>query len=397
MVDKIEPLAVTTSTLVNACGVGQSAIIDAIKNEKSGLQQCGYPNLEFDTWLGRIVGIENHALEETLRNFSCRNNLLANLALSVDGFRDKVKAATEMYGANRIGVFVGTSTSGIEETEKAYREARRNNAELEDNYDLLSTHNIASLLRYVQKSLSLTGPGQSISTACSSSAKVFAAAHRHVMSGLCDAAVVGGVDSLCLTTLYGFNSLQLVSSEICRPYDVRRKGINIGEAAGFALLERVDHGRSKVKLKGYGESSDAYHMSSPHPNGDGAALAMKYALQRAGMAPSDIDYINLHGTATPSNDAAEAAGVMQIFEMAPVCSSTKGFTGHTLGAAGITEAIISILALEHGIVPGNLNLQECDNSIAITPAQYTHAAPLGNVMSNNFGFGGSNCSLVFGW
>ena len=397
MADKIEPLAVTASSLVNACGVGELATIEAIKTEKSGLQQCGYPNLEFATWLGRVDGIENHPLEQALLNFTCRNNRLANLALGVDGFRAKVSAATERYGANRIGVFVGTSTSGIEETEKAYREARKNNGVLAANYDLLATHNIASLLRYVQKSLNLTGPGQSISTACSSSAKVFAAAHRHIMSGLCDAAVVGGVDSLCLTTLYGFNSLQLVSSEICRPYDVRRKGINIGEAAGFALLERVEHGRGKVTLKGYGESSDAYHMSSPHPSGDGAALAMNHALQRAGLTPGDIDYINLHGTATPSNDAAEGAGVMQIFDKIPLCSSTKGFTGHTLGAAGITEAIISILALEHEIVPGNLNLQECDNSIAITPIQHTQAAALGNVMSNNFGFGGSNCSLVFGW
>jgi len=398
MLSKIEPLAVTGSSLVNACGVGQQATIDAIQAGKTGLRQCGYPNLTFTTWLGRVDGIEHQPLEAELAQFTCRNNRLANLALSTDGFRDKVNEAIAFYGAHRIGVFVGTSTSGIEETERAYRDAlAQGSATLDAAFDLVHTHNIASLLMYVQKSLGLSGPGQSISTACSSSAKVFAAAHRHITSGLCDAAVVGGVDSLCLTTLYGFNSLQLVSDDICKPYDAGRKGINIGEAGGFVLLERVDHGRGKVKLKGYGESSDAYHMSSPRPDGEGAAATMVLALQRAGLRADEIDYLNLHGTATPSNDVAEGAGVASVFGKMPRCSSTKGFTGHTLGAAGITEAIISILALEHETVPGNLNLEQDDPSIAIQPIHTTVAEPLGNVMSNNFGFGGSNCSLIFGW
>lgn len=397
MLNRMQPLAVTGTTLLSACGAGCGAMLDSMQKNQSGLRQCGYPGLGFDTWLGRVAEIETHNLEPQLKHFSCRNNLLANYALGLDGFRDKVKTVVERYGAQRIGVFIGTSTSGIEETEIAYREARDNGGRLTDGYDLLRTHNLASLLNYVRESLGLRGPGQTISTACSSSAKVFAAAHRHIVNDLCDAAVVGGVDSLCLTTLYGFNSLQLVSSDICRPYDAQRKGINIGEAAGFVLLERLDHGRGKVMFKGYGESSDAFHMSSPHPDGEGAALAMQCAMQRAGLSAHDIDYVNLHGTATPSNDAAEGAGVTRVLGNRVVCSSTKGFTGHTLGAAGITEAIISILALENDFLPGTLNLQQADETIAISPLKDGHAGALANVMSNNFGFGGSNCSLVFGW
>lgn len=395
--NKMQPLAITATSLLSPCGAGSDAILNAMQNNRSGLTQNGYPGLDFNTWLGRVAGIETHAMEFAYQRYACRNNRLASQALGLDGFRDKVSKAIATYGANRIGVFVGTSTSGIEETEIAYREMKSNHERLPESYNFLKTHNLASLLNYVRLSLGLGGPGQTISTACSSSAKVFAAAHRHISCGLCDAAVVGGVDSLCLTTLYGFNSLQLVSGDICRPFDAQRNGINIGEAAGFVLLEKPDHGRGMVKLKGYGESSDAYHMSSPHPDGEGAALAMHAALRRAGLTTQEIDYVNLHGTATPSNDAAEGAGVFRIFGQQVACSSTKGYTGHTLGAAGITEAIISILALKNDFMPGTLNLQQADEAIAIRPLQENRAGALANVMSNNFGFGGSNCSLVFGW
>lgn len=397
MLNRMMPLAVTAKTLLSACGAGSDAMLEAMQSRRSGLLQCGYPGLAFDTWLGRVADIEARSLESALKRFACRNNRLANAALEQDGFRDRVDAAIAQYGAERIGVFVGTSTSGIEETELAYRQLDTGSGQLPDEYELLTTHNIASLMNYVRESLGLRGPGQTISTACSSSAKVFATAHRHIRSGLCDAALVGGVDSLCLTTLYGFNSLQLVSDEICRPFDVQRKGINIGEAAGFVLLEPVDQGHGMVRFKGYGESSDAYHMSSPHPEGDGAVLAMRSALQRAGLAPAEIDYINLHGTATPSNDSAEGAGVASIFAQGIACSSTKGYTGHTLGAAGITEAIIAILALTNDLIPGTLNLENPDESIPVRPLQANREQALSNVMSNNFGFGGSNCSLIFGW
>lgn len=394
---KMRPLAITAKTMVNSCGQGVSAMQDALKGSTSGLSQQSYPGLNFDTWLGRVENVESVELEPALSHFTCRNNQLARMALDADNFRESVEHAVLRYGADRIGVFVGTSTSGMAETEKAYYYASHNNGVLPDNYQMLYTHNIGSLQNYVQHSLGLRGPGHVISTACSSSAKVFASAYRHIASGQCDAAIVGGVDSLCLSILYGFNSLQLVSSEICRPYDANRNGINIGEAAGFVLLESIEAGHGKVKFKGYGESSDAYHMSSPHPDGDGAVQAMTAALSRADLNAQSIEYINLHGTATQSNDAAEAQGLLRVFGADVVCSSTKGYTGHTLGAAGITEAIISILTLENNILPSNINLQNPDSKLGVNPLNVTINRSVENVMSNNFGFGGSNSSLIFGW
>ncbi len=372
-------------------------MMDALEHNITGLCQEGYPGLDFNTWLGKVAGVEAVELEPSLRRYTCRNNQLARLALDTDQFRLAVQAAVALYGADRIGLFVGTSTSGGAATEMAYQYARHHGGEMPHDYQLLYTHNVASVQDYVQRSLGLQGPGHTTSTACSSSAKVFASAYRYINAGLCDAAIVGGVDSLCLTTLYGFHSLQLVSDEICRPFDLNRKGINIGEAAGFVLLERLDAKSGKVSFKGYGETSDAYHMSSPQPNGEGAMQAMLAALQRARLDTKDISYINLHGTATVSNDAAEAKAVMRLFGTDAVCGSTKGYTGHTLGAAGITEAIISIKLLESGMLPENLNLQNLDPTLDIKPLRHTRRDSLSNVMSNNFGFGGSNCSLIFGW
>jgi 3-oxoacyl-[acyl-carrier-protein] synthase-1 len=217
-------------------------------------------------------------------------------------------------------------------------------------------------------------------------------------AGVIDAAIVGGVDSLCLTTLYGFNSLELLSAEPCRPFDADRKGLSIGEAAAFVLLERPTESldADAVLLLGTGESSDAYHMSAPHPDGLGAEMAMAAALRSAGLQATDIDYINLHGTATPSNDAAEGKAVAALFGDRTPCSSTKGATGHTLGAAGGLEAVISALALRHAFLPGGINTLHLDRAI---PVQYLTAnselAPR-RVMSNSFGFGGTNCSLVLG-
>lgn len=390
-------LAITAKTVVSACGLGTGSLLDALVANKSGLAMQAYTGLDFDTWLGVVDGIDTIVLEPELQHYSCRNNLLARMALDTDDFRTTTNDAIARYGADRIGLFMGTSTSGSAETEKAYQHAKAHGGMLPDDYQLMYTHNIASLQNYIQRSLGLNGPGHVISTACSSSAKVFAAAYRHIVSGQCDAAIVGGVDSLCLSTLYGFNSLHLVSDDICRPYDKNRKGINIGEAAGFVLLEPADAGHGKVKFKGYGESSDAYHMSSPNPDGDGAVLAMNSALLRAGLDSADIEYINLHGTATQSNDIAEAKGVSSVFGEAAICSSTKGYTGHTLGAAGVVEAIVSILALENNILPGNINLQQLDTGLGVRPLSTTVSSSIENVMTNNFGFGGSNSSMIFGW
>ena len=389
-------LKITASSLVNALGRGKAEVWQKISSGQSGLRQADYAGLEFATWLGQVEAAASYPLEPGLAKFNCRNNRLAKLALDSDDFREAVEVAKQKYSASRIGVFMGTSTSGIEETEQAYRHMDTSSNCLPPDFDMLHTHNIASVLAYTQASLGLNGVGLTISTACSSSAKVFATAHRHILAGYCDAAVVGGVDSLCLTTLYGFHSLQLVSPEPCRPWDAARQGINIGEAAGYALLEKDSNASLAYTLQGYGESSDAYHMSTPHPQGDGAVLAMQQALSRAGLNAEDIGYINLHGTATPSNDSAEDAAIARLFHKAVACSSTKGFTGHTLGAAGITEILFCCLALESGLLPANLNWQQRDPAFKTEVITGNLHQSIRYAKSNSFGFGGTNCSVIVG-
>ena len=246
----------------------------------------------------------------------------------------------------------------------------------------------------MQHALGLSGLSVTLATACSSSAKVFAQAERLIRTGIADAAVVGGVDTLCGSVLFGFNSLELVSPDPCRPFDVERRGINLGEAAGFALLER--EGPAAAWLLGYGESSDAHHMSTPHPEGRGARLALQAALERAQLAAGDIDYINLHGTASQKNDEVEARLVAELFPQRTFASSTKGWTGHTLGAAGIVEAAISLLALEHGVLPGTLNSQTLDPVCGPQIRRDNEERSTRNALSFSFGFGGSNCVLAFG-
>jgi 3-oxoacyl-[acyl-carrier-protein] synthase-1 len=309
-----------------------------------------------------------------------------------------VAAAREKYGAARIGVFMGTSTSGMLQAELAYRRRDPVTGALPPDFRYAQTQNSFSLADFVRRYLGLTGPAFVVSSACSSSAKVFGHAARLMAAGVCDAAVVGGVDSLCLTTLYGFHSLGLTSRAPCRPYALDRDGISIGEGAGFALLEKPGATRASgaTLLLGVGESCDAYHMSSPHPEGAGAKLAMRQALASAGLAPADIDYVNLHGTATKANDASEDQAVFDLFGGATPVSSTKGSTGHLLGAAGITEAIISLLAIEQSMLPGGMHTQALDPALRCHYLTDTGDARVTRVLTNSFGFGGSNCSLVLG-
>ena len=388
-----QKLAVTACTLSNALGHGLDASRRALREGRGGLRRCDFADTDLRTWIGRVDGLDEVVLPASLADFDCRNHRLAWLALNQDGFPAEVERLVARHGRERIGVFLGTSTSGIRHTEIAYAQ-READGRLPADFQFQLTHNNFALAEFTRRALDLRGPAQVISTACSSSAKVFAAAWRHIQSGLCDAALVGGVDSLCLTTLYGFNSLELISPDRCRPWDARRGGINIGEAAGFALLERVPPGFDGPCLLGYGESSDAHHMSTPHPEGIGAAEAMRAALRRADL--SQVDYVNLHGTGTRSNDASEDRAMRSVFGTRTPCSSTKGWTGHTLGAAGISEAIFSLLALQDGFMPATLNLEQADPQLGAAILREPREASLRAVMSNSFGFGGSNCSLIFG-
>jgi 3-oxoacyl-[acyl-carrier-protein] synthase I len=394
----MQPLAISRYSIVNCLGAGSRAIFDALCEKRSGLAPCDFADVKLDTWTGRVPGLENVHVRPDLSAYDCRNNRLAQLGLELDGFAGAVAAARARYGAARIGVFLGTSTSGILETELAYRHRDPRTGALPADFRYTERHSTYSAADFARRYLELQGPAFVVSAACSSTAKVFGSAARMIAAGVCDAAVVGGVDSLCLTTLCGFRSLELTSRAPCRPFDAERDGISIGEGAGFALLERPD-GRAAdeaLLLLGIGESSDAYHMSTPHPEGLGAKLAMQKALNSAGLTPSDIDYINLHGTASRTNDASEDRAVTSLFDGTTPCSSTKGATGHLLGAAGITEAIISALAIEHDLMPGSANTRSVDAELKSNYLVANREARVDRVLSNSFGFGGSNCSLVLG-
>ena len=391
----MKPLAISACTLTTALGAGCEPNFDALRAQRTGLAPLRFLDLPLPTWTGEVDGVDRVALPAHLGEFDSRNNRLAWIGLLQDGFIDAVAAARTRWGAHRVGVFLGTSTSGLLQTELAYRR-READGSLPADFLYGPTQNTYSVASFVTRALALEGPSWVVSTACSSSAKVFGNAARLIDAGLIDAAVVGGVDSLCLTTLYGFNSLELLSKEICRPWDAARDGLSIGEAAAYALLERDTPAPPQGWLLGIGESNDGYHMSTPHPEGAGAIAAMRAALADAGVAPAEIDYINLHGTATPSNDAAEDAAVGQVFGAATPCSSTKGATGHTLGAAGGIEAAICLLAMRHGLMPGGLNLVQPDPALHMNYLTANRDATLRRVLSNSFGFGGSNASLVLG-
>jgi 3-oxoacyl-[acyl-carrier-protein] synthase I len=388
------PLAVTAYSAVCATGYGQRALLAALQERRAALRPNDFTAAPLPTWIGRVAGLEGSEwnLPAALAPWECRNNRLAWAGLNTDEFATAVAAVRQRYGAGRVALVMGTSTAAIDATEAFYRHLD-DPASTPRHLFQAELHTPHSLGDFVQRALALAGPCFTISTACSSSAKVFGQAERLMRLGLCDAVVVGGVDSLCNSVLYGFGSLELLSPHACRPFGVDRCGLNIGEAAGYLLLEREG---ADLKLLGYGESSDAHHMSAPHPQGLGARLAIEQALARAGRSAADIQYINLHGTATPKNDAVEARAVAQLFPSTTRASSTKGWTGHTLGAAGALEAIITLLALRTGLMPGTLNTRqldaECGPQIRLDNVQ----GEVRCALSNSFGFGGSNCSLLFG-
>jgi 3-oxoacyl-[acyl-carrier-protein] synthase I len=392
----VTPLLLSHYTATSCIGRGLAQTLDALRQRRCGLTPCAFDTADLETYVGEVAGVDDVRLPAHLTSFDCRNNRLALLGLTQDGFAGAVRAAIAKYGTQRVGVFVGTSTSGILQTELAYRRRDAATGALPNDFIYRTTHNSFSIADFTRQYFGLNGPAAAVSSACSSSAKVFASARRMMATGLIDAAVIGGVDSLCLTTLYGFNSLELTSREACRPFDAQRSGISIAEAAAFVLLQRPAQNldADAVLLLGTGESSDAYHMSSPHPDGLGARMAMQAALQMADLQPADIDYINLHGTATPTNDAAEGKAVAAVFGNHTPCSSTKGATGHTLGAAGGLEAVICALALQHGFMPAGINNRQLDPAIEIDYVLENRSQPLKRALSNSFGFGGTNCSLI---
>ncbi|HUW98367.1 MAG TPA: beta-ketoacyl-ACP synthase [Acidiferrobacter sp.] len=388
-------LEIGHTTLVSALGRGLKQTLATLRGDRSGLQSyTAVGGLVCD--VGRVSGVADVRVPGELSRYACRNNNLAMLALETDGFAEAVRRLMQKVGAERIGVVVGTSTSGIAATEAAYRDPNFGiTGTIAPDFPYRETHNVFSSADFTLRYLGLKGPAFVISTACSSSAKAFGTATRLIRSGLCRAVVVGGVDSLCDTTLYGFQSLGLLSGTRTRPFSAGRDGISIGEAAGFTILAEpgVLEGAGMV-LAGIGDSADAYHMTAPHPEGLGAWEAMAGALAAAHYDPSDLDYIHLHGTGTAHNDAAEDLAIQKLGCHETPVSSTKGATGHTLGAAGICAVAITELAMGAGFIPGTINTEARDPALQSALVLAGRRGRVRRALVNTFGFGGSNCCLV---
>jgi 3-oxoacyl-[acyl-carrier-protein] synthase-1 len=384
---------INSRTLTCALGSGLEEIRYAIETRNSGLSDTPWDDCDLKTWLGRVKTLDENPIQLDGR-WESRNNRLAHLAIKKDNFMEVIEIAKDRYKPHRIGLVLGTSTSSIGRTEQGYRQLD-DEGRFTPTYRQPDIHNPHAPGAFLMDFLELNGAALTISTACTSSAKALATAARWLEQDIVDAVVAGGVDSLCQSVIHGFNSLQLVDENKCRPFDADRGGINLGEAAGFALLTREPLVTGAIRLLGYGESSDAYHMSSAHPEGLGAEYAIKKALHRSSLQPADIGYVNLHGTGTRTNDDVEAL-VQQKLLPDSLCSSTKGWTGHTLGAAGICEAILTIDALTTGILPGTINTTTPEARIANNLLLENTKHKIQHAMSNSFGFGGNNCSLIFG-
>lgn len=392
----IAPVAIGAFTATCAAGAGLDALAQALSAQRSGLTPNTDPAMPLATWVGRVDGLEAPRLPPALQHWDCRATRLAWRALHADGFFDAVQAVRDRVGASRVGLVLGTSASTIGVTEQAYRAlAEGGGFPPEMRSETLNTPHALAL--FVQQALALRGPCLTVSTACSSSAKAMASGERWLRLGLVDAVVVAGIDALSASLLYGFRALGLVSPEPCQPFDAERQGLSIGEAAAFALMAR---GPGALQLLGHGESNDAHHMSQPHPEGLGAEAALDDALARAGLRADAIDFLNLHGTASAHNDAPEAALVARRYAAGIHACATKGLTGHTMGAAGLLEAVICLLALQRGVLAGSAHTERVDPAFGAVFGQQLRRQPSrGRVRvaaSHAFGFGGNNCVLLFG-
>ncbi len=373
-------------------GLGKQAVAAALFAGQADALSPRDDLLAGRTVLVGAVTAKLPAVPAVAADLDCRNNRLMMTALAE--IQADIAKAIARHGAERIAVVCGTSTSGIAESEAAltaYRHAGAWPASF--HYRQQETGNLGL---FVARALGLRGPAYTIATACSSSAKVFAAARRLIRAGMADAAIVGGADTLCGMTLGGFASLEALSATRCNPFSVNRDGITIGEGAAAFLLGPQP---GPIELLGIGENSDAHHPTAPDPTGAGAHMAMQEALRDADLAPDAITYVNLHGTATPLNDAMESRAIHDLFGPDTPCGSTKGMTGHMLGATGGVEAAFLCLSLQHTRLPPHLWDGQADPALPrlnLWPQDSRIAAGRQVMLSNSFGFGGSNAALILG-
>ncbi|MEC7583299.1 MAG: beta-ketoacyl synthase N-terminal-like domain-containing protein [Planctomycetota bacterium] len=383
----MRPLNVTGYSMVSALGVGRDQHLAALSEGRTGLQQPSIA-LPFETAAGEVP-VTLPELPESMAVRSTRISRMA--ALLLEGLDEPLRRARERWRPERIAVLLGTSVAGAEATENAYR-TYIEEGQFPKTYDFQRQHTFGAVLHVVAELVGAKGPAWMASTACTSSGKPFATARRLMAADLIDAAVVGGLDTLCELTLTGFQSLQALDVKPCRPFNVDRGGISIGEGGVLALVER--EGDPRVLVGGVGETSDCYHISAPHPEGSGARQAMADAMAQAGCKPEDIDHVNAHGTGTRLTDIAEAKAIGSLLPAEVPVVSTKGYTGHTLGAAAALEFAFAACAIEEGWIPRSLGSEPKDPEIGLTVPTESTRGSFRRVISNSFAFGGNNVSLL---
>ena len=386
---RFEAPCVTAYSIGNALGPSAAEVWHALAAGASGLRPCRLP-LPFETVAGHFPDV----LEPVPAALAAYDSRVVRMALAVlEGVAGAVERAIRRWGRDRVAIVLGTSTGGILESEAAL-DAHSATGALPTSFSLENTHAFHGLLGAVRLRTGARGPGYVVSTACSSSGKVLGSARRLLAAGVADAVLTGGVDTLCQTTLRGFGSLEALSPRGCRPFSAERDGISLGEGGAFLLVER--EGGGPARILGVGETSDAHHMSHPHPEGRGARAAMAEALRQAGLPPGSVDHVNAHGTGTPANDVIEARAIADTIGAQAVVASTKGYTGHLLGAAGATEAVFAIMAIEHGLVPASLGAAPLDPDVSLDICLAPRRRACRVVLSNSFAFGGSNVAVLLG-
>jgi len=390
MVESMNPPVVTAYAALNALGRDTREVLASLAEGRSGLRPCPLP-VPFEATCGAVADDALEPLPASLAAYDTRLNRMTLRLL--DEIERPLDRARRRWGADRVAVVLGTSTAGLRETEDAYARFSKS-GQLPADFDWDRRHALHSITEFVRRRAGLSGPVLVVSTACSSGGKVLATAKRWISAGFCDAVLSGGVDTLCQMTVRGFRGLSALSPRPCRPFAADREGTNIGEGGALLLVEREGDGPAHVL--GAGETCDAHHMTAPHPEGLGARAAMQESLDRAGLHASQVDHVNAHGTGTKLNDAAEAAAIRSLLGSGVPVVSTKGFTGHLLGAAGATEAVFSVAAIEHGWIPASLGADPPDASLGLRVPRTRETLRCRVVLSNSLAFGGNNVSVAFG-
>lgn len=383
---------VTGYGVISSIGENVEESLLALRSEKTGIKQGE------KTYTERFkVGEIRWTNDELVQRFELTQNASRTALLGMIAAKEAFQGHT-LNPEIRTGLISGTSVGGMDVSEIAYKDYLAGES---DDLSIYKNHPSGTTSEQIAKELGIDGYVNTISTACSSAANSIMLGARMLLSGQLDRVVVGGTDGLSQFTISGFRSLMIFDDEWCRPFDESRKGLNLGEGAGFLVLETEETMKKSGKkplavLSGWSNASDAYHQTASSPEGLGATLSMKGALAIAGLNPSDIDYINAHGTATPNNDLSESHGIKTVFGTSvPPFSSTKAYTGHTLAASGGIEAVFGILALNNGSLLPNLNFRQAIEETGLVPVKsYSEGNTIKHILSNSFGFGGNNSTII---